>query len=85
MVLQKNRRYNKKENKMMSIINGNTSIFQLIGDAYTKKDKERFYYAYQLCVRAKTNMKVLHKYLINRHNFTRIDCANLLRSARIVK
>jgi hypothetical protein len=63
----------------------NTSIFQLIGDAYSKKDKERFYYAYQLCVRAKTNMKVLHKYLINRHNFRRIDCANLLRSARIVK
>jgi hypothetical protein len=84
MVLQKNRRYNKKENKMMSIINGHTNIFQLIGDAYTKKDKERFYYAYRLCVRAKTNMKILHKYLINRHNFTRHDCANLLRSGRTV-
>ena len=64
---------------MMSIIKGHTSIFQLIGDAYSKKDVQRFYYAYQLCVRAKTNMKVLHKYLINRHNFTRIDCAMSLK------
>jgi hypothetical protein len=70
---------------MMSIIKGHTSIFQLIGDAYSKRDVQRFYYAYGLCVRAKTNMKLLHKYLTNRHNFTRIDCANLLRSARNIK
>jgi hypothetical protein len=49
------------------------------------KFNERFYYAYQLCIRAKTNMKILHKYLINRHNFTRKDCSNLLRLARTVR
>ena len=69
---------------MMSIIKGHTSIFALIGDAYSKRDIQRFYYSYGLCVRAKTNMKILHKYLINRHNFTRHDCANLLRSGRTV-
>jgi hypothetical protein len=69
---------------MMSIIRGHTSIFELIGDAYSKRDIQRFYYSYGLCVRAKTNMKILHKYLINRHNFTRKDCANLLRLARTV-
>jgi len=68
---------------MMSIIKGHTSIFELIGDAYSKRDIQRFYYSYGLCVRAKTNMKILHKYLINRHNFNRIDCANLLKQARI--
>ena len=41
---------------MMSMINGHTSVFQCIGDAYTKKDIQRFYYGYQLCIRAKTNM-----------------------------
>ena len=70
---------------MMSIIKGHTSIFELIGDAYSKRDIQRFYYSYGLCVRAKTNMKILHKYLINRHDFTRQDCANLLRSGRTVR
>jgi hypothetical protein len=50
---------------MMNIINGKTSVFQLIGDAYVKNDIQRFYYAYKLCIRAKTNMNNLHKYLIN--------------------
>ena len=67
---------------MMSLIRGYSSVFQHIGDAYSKKDIQRFYYGYQLCLRAKTNMKTLHKYLLNRHNFNRKECASLLRSAR---
>ena len=67
---------------MMSMINGHTSVFQCIGDAYAKKDVQRFYYGYQLCIRAKTNIRKLHLYLINRHDFTRKEGANLLRSAR---
>jgi len=57
-------------------------VFQHIGDAYAKKDAQRFYYGYELCIRAKTNINLLHKYLINRHNFNRKDCANLLMLAR---
>ena len=68
---------------MMSMIKGYTSVFQCIGDAYIKRDAQRFYYAYLLCIRAKTNIKALHKYLINRHNFNRIICAKLLRKARV--
>ena len=67
---------------MMSMINGHTTVFQCIGDAYAKKDVQRFYYGYQLCIRAKTNIRKLHLYLINRHDFTRKEGANLLRSAR---
>jgi len=67
---------------MMSIIKGYTSIFQLIGDAYVKNDIQRFYYAYLLCIRAKTNMDKLHKYLINRYNFKRNKCFNMLKEAR---
>jgi len=67
---------------MMSMINGHTSVFQCIGDAYAKKDVQRFYYGYQLCIRAKTNIRKLHLYLINRHDFTRKEGANLIRSAR---
>jgi hypothetical protein len=67
---------------MMNIINGNTSVFQLIGDAYVKNDIQRFYYAYRLCIRAKTNMNNLHKYLINRHSFKRSKCFKMLMKAR---
>jgi len=67
---------------MMSMINGNTSVFQCIGDAYAKKDVQRFYYGYRLCIRAKTNIRRLHLYLINRHDFSRKEGANLIRSAR---
>ncbi len=67
---------------MMSLINGHTTVFQCIGDAYRKKDEQRFYYGYQLCIRAKTNMKHLHRYLDNRYDFTRKEGANLIRSAR---
>ena len=67
---------------MMSLIKGHTTVFQCIGDAYKKKDIERFYYGYQLCIRAKTNMRNLHKYLNNRYNFNRQNCADLLKSAR---
>ena len=67
---------------MMNIINGNTSVFQLIGDAYSKNDIQRFYYAYLLCIRAKTNMDKLHKYLINRYNFKRSKCFSMLKEAR---
>ena len=66
----------------MSMINGHTTVFQCIGDAYAKKDVQRFYYGYQLCIRAKTNIRKLHLYLINRHDFTRKEGANLIRSAR---
>ena len=57
-------------------------MFQHIGDAYSKKDEQRFYYGYELCIRAKTNINLLHKYLYNRHNFNRKDCASLLMLAR---
>ena len=67
---------------MLSLIRGYSSVFQHIGDAYAKKDAQRFYYGYELCIRAKTNINLLHKYLINRHNFNRKDCANLLMLAR---
>jgi hypothetical protein len=70
---------------MMNIINGNTSVFQLIGDAYVKKDIQRFYYAYRLCIRAKTNMNNLHKYLINRYNFKRSECFKMLMKARNIR
>jgi hypothetical protein len=68
---------------MMSMIKGHTSVFQCIGDAYIKRDDQRFYYAYLLCIRAKTDLKALHKYLINRYNFNRLVCAKLLRKARM--
>jgi len=67
---------------MMSLIKGYSSVFQHIGDAYSKKHEQRFYYGYELCIRAKTNIKLLHKYLYNRHNFNRKDCASLLMLAR---
>jgi len=67
---------------MLSLIRGYSSVFQHIGDAYTKRDIQRFYYGYQLCIRAKTNMNKLHKYLINKHNFSRQQCADMLKSAR---
>ena len=67
---------------MMNIIKGHTSVFQLIGDAYVKNDIQRFYYAYRLCIRAKTNMNNLHKYLINRHSFKRSKCFKMLMKAR---
>ena len=67
---------------MLSLIRGYSSVFQHIGDAYSKKDEQRFYYGYELCIRAKTNIKLLHKYLYNRHNFNRKDCASLLMLAR---
>jgi len=68
---------------MMSMIKGHTSVFQCIGDAYIKRDDQRFYYAYLLCIKAKTDLKALHKYLINRYNFNRLVCAQLLRKARM--
>ena len=68
---------------IMSMIKGYTSVFQCIGDAYISRDAQRFYYGYLLCIRAKTNIKALHKYLINRHNFNRVICAELLRKARV--
>ena len=68
---------------IMSMINGHTPVFQCIGDAYIKRDAQRFYYAYKLCIRAKTDLKALHKYLINRYNFNRSVCAQLLKKARI--
>ena len=66
----------------MSLIKGYTTVFQCIGDAYNKRDIQRFYYGYQLCIRAKTNLKKLHKYLINRYNFSRKDCYIMLKEAR---
>ena len=66
----------------MSLIKGYSSVFQHIGDAYSKKHEQRFYYGYELCIRAKTNIKLLHKYLYNRHNFNRKECASLLMLAR---
>lgn len=68
---------------IMSTIKGHTPVFQCIGDAYIKRDAQRFYYAYLLCIRAKTDLNALHKYLINRYNFNRSACAQLLRKARI--
>jgi transcription-repair coupling factor (superfamily II helicase) len=68
---------------IMSMINGHTPVFQCIGDAYIKRDAQRFYYAYLLCIRAKTDLNTLHKYLINRYNFNRSVCAQLLKKARI--
>jgi len=68
---------------IMSMIKGHTPVFQCIGDAYIKRDAQRFYYAYLLCIRAKTDLKTLHKYLINRYNFNRSVCAQLLKKARI--
>jgi len=68
---------------IMSMIKGHTPVFQCIGDAYIKRDAQRFYYAYLLCIRAKTDLKTLHKYLVNRYNFNRSVCAQLLRKARI--
>ena len=67
---------------IMSMIKGHTPVFQCIGDAYIKRDAQRFYYAYLLCIRAKTDLKTLHKYLINRYNFNRSVCAQLLRKTR---
>ena len=67
---------------MMNLIKGYTTVFQCIGDAYSQRDIQRFYYGYQLCIRAKTNMKVLHKYLINRYNFKRHECFEMLKKAR---
>ena len=74
---------------MMSLIKGHTSIFQCIGDAYVKGDIQRFYYGYQLCIRAKTNMKKLYIYIIRytlenntKHKFSRQGCADMLRLAR---
>jgi len=66
----------------MSLIKGNTSVFQCIGDAYLHRDIKRFYYGYLLCIRAKTNIKKLHKYLINRYNFNRKECFLMLKQAR---
>jgi hypothetical protein len=66
----------------LSLIKGYTTVFQCIGDAYVKRDIQRFYYGYLLCIRAKTNIKKLHKYLINRYNFNRKDCFNMLKQAR---
>ena len=68
---------------IMSMIKGHTPVFQCIGDAYIKRDAQRFYYEYLLCIRAKTDLKTLHKYLVNRYNFNRSVCAQLLRKARI--
>jgi hypothetical protein len=66
----------------LSLIKGYTTVFQCIGDAYRQKDIQRFYYGYQLCIRAKTNMKNLHKYLDNRYNFKRSECFKMLKEAR---
>jgi hypothetical protein len=66
----------------MSLIKGNTTVFQCIGDAYSKRDIQRFYYGYLLCIKAKTNIKKLHKYLINRYNFSRKECFLMLKLAR---
>jgi len=66
----------------MSLIKGYTTVFQCIGDAYVKRDIQRFYYGYQLCIRAKTDMKAFHKYLLNRYNFNRNLCFKMLKKAR---
>ncbi len=66
----------------MSLIKGHNTVFQCIGDAYIKRDIQRFYYGYQLCIRAKTNIKKLHKYLLNRYNFNRQQCLQMLKEAR---
>jgi len=67
---------------MMSLVKGHTTVFQCIGDAYLKRDIKRFYYGYLLCKKAKTNIKKLHKYLINRYNFSRKECFLMLKLAR---
>ena len=74
---------------MMSLINGKTTVFQCIADAYDKKDYKRFYYGFNLCIRAKTNMKKLYIYIIRytlenntKHKFSRQGCADMLRLAR---
>ena len=40
----------------MSLINGKTTVFQCIADAYEKNDVKRFHYGFNLCIRAKTDM-----------------------------
>lgn len=68
---------------MMSLINGHTTVFQCIADAYQKKDIQRFYYGFNLCIRAKTDMKKLYTYINDKHKFSRNRCANMIKSARI--
>ena len=53
------------EEKMtiMSIINGNTSIYDLLVDAYAKQDFKRSYYITSLMVRSKVNLDHFITYL----------------------
>ena len=69
---------------MMSLINGKTTVFQCIADAYVKNDIQRFHYGFNLCIRSKTNMKKLYTYMrINIGcKFSRKVCADMLKSAR---
>jgi hypothetical protein len=67
---------------MMSLINGKTTVFQCIADAYEKKDLQRFHYGFNLCIRAKTDMNNLYRYINNKHKFSRKVCADMLKSAR---
>jgi hypothetical protein len=67
---------------MMSLINGNTTVFQCIADAYVKNDIQRFYYGFNLCIRAKTDMNKLYTYINNKHKFSRKVCADMLKLAR---
>ena len=67
---------------MMSMIKGHTSVFQCIGDAYVKDDIQRFHYGFNLCIRAKTDMNNLYRYINNKHKFSRKVCADMLKSAR---
>ena len=67
---------------MMSLINGNTTVFQCIADAYVKNDIQRFHYGFNLCIRSKTNMNNLYRYINNKHKFSRKVCADMLKLAR---
>jgi len=69
---------------MMSLINGKTTVFQCIADAYVKNDIQRFHYGFNLCIRSKTNMKKLYTYMrINIGcKFSRKVCADMLKLAR---
>ena len=49
----------------MSIIKGNTSIFDLAFDAIQNKDGTRFKYLFNLCVRANTNNYVFLSIIIS--------------------
>ena len=57
----------------MSIIKGNTSVFDLAFDAIQNKDGTRFAYLFNLCVRANTNNYVFAYYLWQKCHYKKND------------